>query len=109
MKACVSCGSTHMAPVPCGMTWGERMRSVRLDEVALETRDVKNYYDRSAVEAVVGHDSVDRLYDETDGIGYTRQDKKGDWYYRNRKTREIEKLSERQMDVMTGANDEVSV
>ncbi len=98
-----------MAPVPCGLSWRERLGSVRLDEGSMETAERKNYYDTAAVNALVGSDSVERLYEDTDGIGYTRQADNGDWYYRNRKTREIEKMGEQEMDTLLGAKSEVTV
>jgi hypothetical protein len=88
------------------MTFAQRMRTTKVDWAALETKDLHNYYDTAAVEAQFGHDATDRLYDESDGIGYTRQAADGDWYYRNRKTREVEKLNERQMEVLAGSQNE---
>ena len=89
------------------MTFGERMKTTKVDWAKMETKDLHNYYDSAAVANTFGHDATDRLYDETDGIGWAQQDNKGQWYHKDRKTKEVEKLSERQMDVLTGANDEL--
>lgn len=108
-RQCPSCGSAHLGPVPCGMTFGQRMKTTKVDWAKLETKDLKNYYDKAAVQKAFGHDARDRYYDESDGIGAAQQDSKGEWWYKNRKTKEVEKLSEKQMEVLTGANDEVTV
>ncbi len=75
----------------------------------MDTAERHNYYDTAAVEAMVGTDSVERLYDDTNGIGYTRQDNNGEWWHRNRTTREIEKMDEKKMDTLLGAGSEVTV
>ena len=98
-----------MGQVPCGMTFAQRLRSTRLDQAAFDTYEPKNYYDAAAVEREFGHDAKDRLLDETEGIGYTRQDNNGEWWHKNFKTGDIEKMDEKKMDVLLGANDEVTV
>lgn len=106
MQSCISCGSEHMGRVPCGLSFMQRMRSVKVDWAAMETRDMKNYYDSAAVEAQFPG-AKEKMLDDSDGIGYTKQASDGDWYHRNFKTREIEKLDEKKMDVLLGANDEL--
>lgn len=108
MRICSSCGSEHMGLVPCGMTFMQRMRTVQVDYAAMETRDLKNYYDAAAVETSFPG-ATEKMYDDTDGIGYVNQADDGDWYYRNRKTREVEKADEKVLDTLLGANDEVTV
>ena len=108
MRYCNSCGSEHLGVVPCGLTFGERMRTVQVDRAAMDTADLKNYYDSAAVEASFPN-AKERLYEDTDGIGYLNQAADGDWYYRNRKTKEIEKADEKVLDTILGANDEVTV
>ena len=108
MRECLSCGSSHLGRVPCGMTWGERMRTVRLDKASMDTAELHNYYDTAGVEASFP-DAEARLMEDTDGIGYMNQADDGEWYYRNRKTKEIEKADEKVLDTILGANDEVTV
>ena len=69
MIAC-HCGSTHMGrPCPPGMTFRDRMRTVRLDASVTESRTRRNYYDREAVREVFGPDSREQLLEETRGLG----------------------------------------
>ncbi len=69
MIDCPSCGSTHMG-LDCGLSFAERLRTVRIDDASLETRDLQNYYDAEAVAETFGEDAEDRMLEETKGRGY---------------------------------------
>ena len=97
-----------MGPVPCGLTFMSRMRTVRLDEPAMETRDVKNYYDAEAIDDLIGPDAEGRMLEETDGLGYVRQGDDGDWYHRDFKTKEIEKMDSKKIDSILAVENEVA-
>lgn len=95
---CPSCRSHHLGPVPCGLSFRDRMRTVRLDPAALETRTPRNYYDAEAVEQVFTEEGRDRMMRETQGYGYTRTDEHGQDFYRNRKSGDWERVPADVMD-----------
>jgi hypothetical protein len=80
---CVSCGSTHLPPVPCGLTFAERMRSHRYAtewmpaKMDSRERDAqqpkgKGYYDEEAIKSVFGQtgkDNYEEMMDDTQGVG----------------------------------------
>jgi hypothetical protein len=86
------------------MTFGQRMKTTKVDWAAMDTKDLHNYYDAAAVANQFGHDATDRLYDETDGIGWAQQDSKGEWWHKPR-NKEPEKMTEKQMDTLAGISD----
>ena len=109
-RHCDSCGSDHLGPVPCGMSFAQRMKSTNTDFGSFETvYNRRNYYDSAAVDATFSHDSKDRLYDETDGIGYVKQADDGEWYHRDRKTNEVVKMDEKTLDTILAAETETDV
>lgn len=71
---CPDCGDQHMGRCG-GLTFAQRLRSVRLDTSVTETRTPKNYYDEDALTDMFGEDKQtrrDRYMDETDGRGAVR-------------------------------------
>jgi len=103
-RDCDSCGSSHMGS-DCGMTFAQRLRTTKVDWAKFDTKDLKNYYDSAAVAKQFGHDATDRLYDESDGLGWAQQDNKGEWWHKSR-NKEPEKMTEKQMETLTGLKDE---
>lgn len=85
MDACPSCGSVHMGVVPCGLTFGERMRSVVVDGRVLETRTKARYWDSHAADQTFGEDRVDRYWEETGGHGAIQRGSDGELYHKNYK------------------------
>jgi hypothetical protein len=75
-RHCVDCGVAHYGEVPCGMTYLERLRSVRVDGVMV-TRTKREYYDSGPVDEVFGEDSRDRYWSETGGRGAIKRDDQG--------------------------------
>lgn len=72
---CDDCGSEHLA-APCGMTFAQRLRSVRLDGSVTPTRSQKNYYDDDALTGVFGNtaqEREERMMEETEGVGVANQ------------------------------------
>lgn len=68
-KLCPDCWSQHLGPA-CGMTFAQRMKTVRLDTMSFDTSDKTNYFDTDAVRDLVGPDAEERMMDETDGRGF---------------------------------------
>lgn len=90
---CLSCDSHHMAPVPCGLSFRDRIRSISIDPGSLETKDKRNYYDREAVKEVFGEDSRERMLEETRGLGPIKRAADGsEWVNDDPKTGELRPL-----------------
>lgn len=71
-RECPDCESSHIGIVPCGRTFVQRLRSVRLDPSATPTRDRVAYYDDEDMKDLFGYDRKERreLYmDDTKGMG----------------------------------------
>lgn len=87
LRHCPDCGSEHLA-APCGMTFAERMRSVRTatewmpakqdDRRRGSTKGGKDYFDDEALKPMFGGDSAadryEQLMDETQGVGVADQE-----------------------------------
>lgn len=69
-----------------GLSFAQRLRTVRLDASVTETRTRRSYYDQEAVSAVFGEDSKERMDDETKGLGPVyRHPSTGELIQRDRK------------------------
>lgn len=72
-RFCSSCSSEHIGQVPCGMTYMQRLGSVRLDGSVTATRDKKKYWDESSLKDFWGgqteSERKEQLMEETKGIG----------------------------------------
>lgn len=68
LEHCPDCGSEHMH-APCGMTYVQRLCSVRLDTSVTATRTKKNYYDQGPIDEIFGESADERMMDETEGFG----------------------------------------
>lgn len=70
---CDDCGSTHLG-APCGMTFAQRMRSVRLDYSWMPAKDLNNYYDEELVTDLFGGKDAgerhEQMMEETEGRGF---------------------------------------
>lgn len=75
-RDCPDCGSSHLGP-RCGMTFRQRLRSVRLDPRIEETKTKRNYYDVDAVHQAFGEDARDELMEDTDGWGAAKREPDG--------------------------------
>lgn len=75
-----------------------RLRSIRLDTSVTETRTRRNYFDAEPINEVFGEDAKERMLDETDGLGFAKPGSDGRFYHRDRKTGEVEALTEDQID-----------
>lgn len=69
---CKDCKSVHMNP-GCGLTYKERLGSVRLDESWMPAKEKKNYYDQQALDAAFGENAEETLMEETKGVGAVNQ------------------------------------
>lgn len=76
MVDCPDCGSTHLGS-RCGMTFRQRLRTVRLDSSVTETRTRHRYFDSAALDESFGADRKDRYWDETEGQGAIVRDGRG--------------------------------
>lgn len=61
----------------CPECFRSRLRSVRLDTSVTPTRTRRRYLDSDALDANLGHDRVDRYWDETDGQGAFHRTSRG--------------------------------
>lgn len=86
-RSCTSCGSAHLAPVPCHMTFRQRLATVRIDPRAMETRR-RNYWDQAALDEQFGPDAEEAMWDATDGLGAGYRDEQGRLMRRDRYTGE---------------------
>lgn len=58
-----------------GLSFLQRLRSIRLDTSLVETRSRRNYYDRESLDGMFGMDEQERreqYMDETEGRGAVR-------------------------------------
>lgn len=68
IETCPDCGHGHMGRCG-GLSFAERIGTVRLSAEATPSRSRAVWYDRAALDDVAGSDRVDRYYDETQGYG----------------------------------------
>jgi hypothetical protein len=95
---CTSCGSSHFGKVPCGLTFRQRLASVRVDTSTFEQPQVTgSYYDAEAVADQFGADAEDRMMDATDGMGAARRDKDGRSWHQDRHSHEWQPLTPEQV------------
>lgn len=77
---CDDCGSVHLG-APCGLSWAQRMRSVKIDPSWMpfkrESGSLKNYYDDTETTQLFGFDRKERkekFMDDTKGYGALTKD-----------------------------------
>lgn len=85
LEHCESCGSDHLAPVPCGLTFKERIKGLRFGTDWMPARqsarnDAGTYYDREALDAAFGPDRREQMLQETRGLGAVQTDEHGNPY-----------------------------
>jgi hypothetical protein len=72
-RFCTDCGSEHLGPA-CGMTFAQRLKTVRVDKANFDTAEKHNYFDREAANAVFGLSADERpediMAEETEGKGF---------------------------------------
>lgn len=84
---CESCGSEHLAPVPCGLTFAERIRTVRtatdwMPAKANSRATDGSFIDRVALDETFGPDRREQMLEETRGLGPIRKaDDGSEWVY----------------------------
>lgn len=103
---CPDCGSSHLGG-SCGLTFRERLLSVKVDPAALETRTKHDYYDAESVAETFGEDAEDRMMTATKGLGPIKRDRHGNLWHRERKSRDIVR-AEPHLDTILGADTESS-
>ncbi|MGH7342877.1 MAG: hypothetical protein ACREKH_20525, partial [Candidatus Rokuibacteriota bacterium] len=92
---CESCGSEHLPPVPCGLTFKERIKTARFGSDWMPARqsardDAGTYYDRSALDEAFGPDRREKMLEETRGLGPVQVDEDGEpWVFHDPDTREM--------------------
>lgn len=84
--------------VPCGMTFRERLGTVRLDTGSFDTAERHNDFDAEALGESFGLDARERSLEATDGLGAGWIDGAGDSWHVNRHTNEPERLSPEVVD-----------
>jgi len=94
-----------MGVVPCGMTFAERLRSVRLDKAKMDTAELHNYYDTQAIRDMFGDDAKDRYYEETDGKGAIFRTRRG-FARRDRRSGDLVEVSPGEADTFLGSETE---
>lgn len=84
MKTCPDCSREHLGP-PCGgLSFRERLLSVRLGPSVTPTRTRRNYFDSDALDATFGPDRVESYWEETRGHGAVHRGPDGELYHRDR-------------------------
>lgn len=73
LAACPDCNSTHMAPVPCGLSYMQRLRSSQLHPDATPSREKRKYWDQEALDNQFGEDAREHSLDITKGRGLNEQ------------------------------------
>jgi hypothetical protein len=73
----------------CGLSFAERIRTVVVDEVALETRTKRNYYDADALATMFPPDAAEQMMDETRGMGPGIRGSDGELYRRDRHSGDV--------------------
>ena len=95
LKMCVDCGAEHLSPVPCGMTRGQRYRTVKVDSDWMPSRRAarstpkvldngvttteSEYYDDQALteffgDGLTGDERKELMMEETQGVGIATAD-----------------------------------
>jgi hypothetical protein len=72
LAVCSDCGSEHLPPVPCGLTFAQRLGSQRIDKSWMPAKrdgGLKNYYDSEALGDAFGADAHEQMMEETKGFG----------------------------------------
>lgn len=110
---CESCGSEHLPPVPCGLTFAERIKGIRFGTDWMPSRtdarqrdpDKHRYYDPEPVNQVFGEDSHEKMLEDTQGLGFAQEDRNGDLWHKDRHSGEWERVSDEQLDRVYLAGD----
>ncbi len=98
LQRCESCGSEHLAPVPCGLTFKERIRTARMGTDWMPSRtdarqrdpDKHRYFDSVALDEAFGPDRREKMLHETRGLGPVRTAADGSqWVYDDPRTGEM--------------------
>jgi hypothetical protein len=101
-RDCASCGSQHIGP-DCGMTFRQRLLSVRLGEGTRDTATKHQYYDDDVIKDQLQtnlsrNERKAHLYDRTDGYGYAETQASGEIVARDPKTHKRRVLSPDEVD-----------
>lgn len=73
---CPDCGDAHMGRCG-GLTFAQRLRSVRLDTSVTPTRTPRRYYDAESLDDMFGEDEatrIERYNDDTKGRGFVKRE-----------------------------------
>lgn len=97
-----------MGLVPCGLTFGQRLRSVTVDGRVLETRTKARYWDTGAADDAFGSDRVDRYWEETGGHGAIERAADGEFYHKNFKG-EVQVASDEVLASFVGGGDAADI
>ena len=98
---CSDCGSSHLPPVPCGLSYRDRLASVQVNERNFDTAEKANYFDRDALDATFGPDRREQMLHETRGLGPVRTADDGTpWVYDDPDTGEMRPME--RSDVIGG-------
>lgn len=88
-EAC-SCGRLATANGrECPSCFRSRLRSIRLDTSATETRTRRNYFDAEPIHETFGVDATERLMEATQGYGVAKPGPDGRFYHKDRRTHEF--------------------
>lgn len=95
---CPRLASSGSSKVECGPHFRRRLASLSLSPELTATRTKAVYYDRESLADTVAPDAQERMYDSTDGLGFAKTLADGSVVHRNRKTGEVERLTDDQVD-----------
>ncbi len=95
---CEDCGSEHLGR--CGsLSFAERIRTVQVPASVTPSRTLKRYFDTSSIDDQLGGTAKDRkarFEHDTNGMGAVKPNKDGRLYAKDRKSREVRALSEKE-------------
>lgn len=76
ISVCPDCGDTHIGRCG-GLSFAQRLRSVRVDTSVTPSRTPRNYYEPDSIREVFGDDAKERMDDDTEGRGPVYRTRRG--------------------------------
>ena len=100
--------------MPCGLTFRERIRTLRIDPKALPAKHERHsaegrYFDDAPLKEAFGADADTRkeqLMEATKGLGPAKRDTRGELWRRDRFSGDAIRVSDKELDTYLGADTE---
>ncbi len=81
------------------MSFASRIRTVQIPASVTPTRSLSSYYDHDAVDSQLGSNAKDRkarFEHDTNGMGAVKPDREGRLFHKDRKSKDVRALSEKE-------------